>query len=152
MHACTSSRGLAGGFVLARRRRARESDRCVAMAEDRFNPYSVWIFPMIGFREGLTLKVDADNREIIVDLNDRILDKDRKKDKDGKSDQETGSTSARPRSPRDRRRAPRQALPRGGHLLPEGLLVTRGFRWINEAPFNGSYADSRPWPIRATRS
>lgn len=102
-----------------------------------FNPRGVWIFPMTGVREGLPLKVDADNREIIVDLNDRTLDKDRKKDNDGKSDKETWKYT---RPTPDHLEI--DGVHRGKrfhvamHVAPDPLLITRGFHWINEVPFN----------------
>jgi hypothetical protein len=102
-----------------------------------FNPQGVWMVPMAGDKEGLSLKVNADNREIIVDLDDDILDKDRKKDKDGKSDKETWKYN-RPTP----EKLEIDGVHRGkrfhvaSHLAPDPLLITRGFRWINEAPFN----------------
>ena len=101
------------------------------------NPNSIWIFAMVGHQELLPLKVDADNREMTVVLKDRVLDKDRPKNKDGKVEQEIWKY---------RRPTPDHleidGVHRGKrfhaatHLAPPGLLLTRGFRWINEAPFN----------------
>jgi uncharacterized membrane protein YphA (DoxX/SURF4 family) len=101
------------------------------------NPYSVWIFAMVGHQELLPFKVDADNRELTVTLRDRLLDKDRPKNQDGKPDQEIWKY---------RRPTPDHleidGVHRGkrfhaaAHLAPAPPLLTRGFRWINEAPFN----------------
>jgi hypothetical protein len=92
---------------------------------------------MLGRREGLEQKVDADKHEITVTLDDEHLDKDRPKNKDGKPDQETW-TYRRPTPDR----LELDGVHRGkrfhvaAHLAPPSLLMTRGFRWINEAPFN----------------
>jgi uncharacterized membrane protein YphA (DoxX/SURF4 family) len=95
-----------------------------------FNPGSIAIMPIVGDREIFGLKVDADNREITVRVRDP-------KNKDAKLDPEIWKY---------RRPTPDHLEIDGvhhgkrfhaaAHLAPAPLLLTRGFRWINEAPFN----------------
>jgi hypothetical protein len=117
-------------------------DRASATDPERWqkvaiNRQGIWLVSMLGRREGLTQKVDADKHEITVDLDDHVLDKDRPKNKDGKSDQEIWKY---------KQPAPGQLEIDGehrgrrfhvaAHLAPESLLMTRRFHWINEEPFN----------------
>jgi hypothetical protein len=95
-----------------------------------FNPAGLAIHPVVGEREFFGLKVDADNREITVRVRDP-------KNKDAKPVPEIWKY---------RRPTPDHleidGVHRGkrfhaaAHVAPPGLLLTRGFRWINEAPFN----------------
>jgi hypothetical protein len=101
------------------------------------NRQGIWLVNVLGRREGMEQKVDAEKHEITVDLDDDILDKDRPKSKDGKPEQEIWKY---------RRSAPEHleidGVHRGKrfhaamHLAPPSLLMTRGFHWINEEPFN----------------
>jgi len=101
------------------------------------NQRGIWLVSMLGRREGLDQKIDPDKHEITVDLDDDDLDKDRPKNKDGKVDQEVW-TYRRPTPDH----LELDGVHRGkrfhatAHLAPPSLLMTRGFRWINEAPFN----------------
>jgi uncharacterized membrane protein YphA (DoxX/SURF4 family) len=101
------------------------------------NRQGIWLVNMLGRREGMEQKVDAEKHEITVDLDDEILDKDRPKTKDGKPEQEIWTYQ---RSAPDRLEI--DGVHRGKrfhaamHLAPPSRLMTRGFHWINEEPFN----------------
>ena len=93
------------------------------------NPTRLWIAPMTGDRRGVGLKVDAADHTIRVELDGKDGDKARKT--------ETWKYT---------RPSPDHLVidgVHGGrylhvtmHLAPASPLLTRGFHWINEVPFN----------------
>jgi uncharacterized membrane protein YphA (DoxX/SURF4 family) len=93
------------------------------------NPTRLWISPMTGERRGIGLKVDAAARTIRVDIDGKPGDK---------AKQTETWNYTRPSSDHlviDGVHGGRY-LHVALHLAPESLLLTRGFHWISEVPFN----------------
>jgi hypothetical protein len=114
------------------------------------NPQYLLIWPMTGEREALSLMVDAAAHTITVKLDDDTKDKDRLKEQEAKQKADEADKDKEEDKDKEtwkyQRPAPDQLLIDGTHrgkvfhvalhLRPPPLLVTRGFHWINDRPFN----------------
>jgi uncharacterized membrane protein YphA (DoxX/SURF4 family) len=99
-----------------------------------FNPRGLYIVPMSGERTSFKLGVDAARRTLTLKIPDDTPGSDKP---EPKTTDEVW-TYTRPAPDRlvldgSHRGKPFHATL---HLEPASLLMTRGFRWINEAPFN----------------